>query len=284
MGASGKMYLKIIFLDIDNVANKGVFNYISMSHTLTKSCVLNLNKIIHETKAKVVISSSWRYMIEKGAITKLGFEYLLRTHGVTNEICIIGTTPLDEIISGRENQINYWLNEYNHQEPIESYVILDDDISEIDVNNPNFVVTKKGRGLTLKNSTKAIKILNQYDLNNRELLILKLLNDYNTKFNKEELTKLILHRLPFLLPEETSQDLYTKLINLNYINIINNNIVITESGKHKLEQHNTIQKLKKQNTCPQCNGEIIVDDVLGRCRGCCKQFIRSSFDNLWVIY
>lgn len=92
--------MKYCFLDIDGVlARKCDFNPVAQSNTLHRPCVDQLNRIIHETGAKVVLISAWRYMILTDQITLTGFAYLMRTHGCTDELEIIATTHLDETCS-----------------------------------------------------------------------------------------------------------------------------------------------------------------------------------------
>ena len=43
----------------------------------------------------MVLSSAWRYLILNGAMTLGGFHSLLRTHGVTKDLRIIGNLPED---------------------------------------------------------------------------------------------------------------------------------------------------------------------------------------------
>jgi len=112
---------KIIFLDIDGVLNNHVFDRIAGSSTILPVCVGQLNRIIHATGAAVVLSSAWRYMCLDGkefpaGMTLKGFEYMLRTHGVTQRISIIGHTEPDcDILSAQIVDIKsvggYWITD-----------------------------------------------------------------------------------------------------------------------------------------------------------------------------
>ena len=65
--------------------------------TIRPHCVQGLGKIMAEVRPKIVLSSSWRYLVYGGTISTLGFEYLLRTHGlpaIADQI--IGPTIPDE--------------------------------------------------------------------------------------------------------------------------------------------------------------------------------------------
>jgi hypothetical protein len=72
----------VLFLDIDGVLNDHEFNWGASSNTLKKECVDQLNRILDNTNCVIVLSTAWRYMIHRGAMTLVGFSYLLRTHGV----------------------------------------------------------------------------------------------------------------------------------------------------------------------------------------------------------
>lgn len=147
--------MKILFLDIDGVLNDHDFSDVSKSCSIKKSCVEQLNRIIITTQPSVVLSTAWRYMILGKAITTKGFEYMLRTHGVTSEINIIDITPSDEEIRTRGEQISAWLS--IHPE-IKKYAILDD--MEISGHDNNFVLVDGINGLTQIESDKVIEILN----------------------------------------------------------------------------------------------------------------------------
>lgn len=147
--------MKLIFLDIDGVLNGQEFNKTCGSNSINRECAEHLNAIIAATDAKIVLSSAWRYMIP-GAMRLVGFEYLLRTHGVNAENRLIGTTSRDEVVKDREDQISFWLAENGGGEGIESYVVLDD----MCVGKHPQVQTGEKVGLTEEDVAAAIRILN----------------------------------------------------------------------------------------------------------------------------
>ena len=163
--------MKVLFLDIDGVLNS------------EKSCKANgkklhndnphimhirwLNYIISKTQAKIVISSTWRNSAYYGQMGRF-----LEECGLIGEV--IAQTPKLDAFRGTE--IKTWLLEhkdkiikykdstwYSHKEPIESFVILDDDSDMIDM-SPALVLTNERFGLTKKTATEAIKILNHKSL------------------------------------------------------------------------------------------------------------------------
>ena len=85
--------MKILFLDCDGVLNSkrkfptGYFG-------IDPAGMFFLNHILDETKAQVVISSAWRYLVLGGSMTLEGMEYLFRTHGFGGKIIGRGRTIL----------------------------------------------------------------------------------------------------------------------------------------------------------------------------------------------
>lgn len=155
--------MKLIFLDIDGVCNNNQF-FLDFNKSGKKFHpddmidpvnVLQLNKIIAQTQAKIVVSSSWRVC---QSVERL--QNLLSRHGVLGEV--IDKTP-DFCIQSktRGEEIQSWLDEYNQNpegEDIESFVIIDD---ESDIHQKeNFVQTSMDTGLIELHVQLAIQILN----------------------------------------------------------------------------------------------------------------------------
>ena len=153
---------KIIFLDIDGVLNvipQGHDEYGSIFH---EHFVDNLRKIIDETNAKIVISSSWRMS---------GLEFMREMWSERNlPGDIVGITPVsyENLIRGYE--IQEWIDKYD----VKKYVIIDDDQDMLPHQLPFFVKTSEnsdhedrvdiGYGLTNICTEKVIKILNNPDI------------------------------------------------------------------------------------------------------------------------
>jgi hypothetical protein len=124
---------RIVFLDFDGVLNQGYdkkrgapsgFDY------SVPSCVLALNALTRAVPAKIVVSSSWR--IEHPIEELRG---VLRKWGVEGEV--IDVTPDLEDASGfpaaRIVEIRAFLDMCS--EPIESFVVLDDQDIRLDIDN-----------------------------------------------------------------------------------------------------------------------------------------------------
>lgn len=156
---------KYIFLDIDGVLNSEQY-YIEkpwpqrfeelkdkldehiafgIAHIDPKAVKL-LNRLVEETNAKIVVSSSWRGDYALQTIFSLA--------GIAEPI--YGETPRSEH-RWRGAEIETWLEE--RQEPYK-YVILDDDSDMLDTQRNNFIHTDWKVGLTEENVSKAIRILN----------------------------------------------------------------------------------------------------------------------------
>ena len=162
--------MKVIFLDFDGVLNlipQGHDDYGGIFHP---EFVDNLGRIIEETDAKLVISSSWRHM----GLERLRMMWEHR--GYPGEI--IDVTPdlrwrtkedameLNEVEYVRGDEIDSWLK--LHPE-VTNYVILDDDDDMLKSQRNNFVITSNninhpdcidiGYGLTRICTNDAIRIL-----------------------------------------------------------------------------------------------------------------------------
>lgn len=146
---------KIVFLDIDGVLNRHLYNEMSQSNDIDAECVANLNRVLNETDARIVLSSAWRYMLIGKAMSLVGFDYLLRTHGVVANR-LVGRTPADEEVTERGWQIHQWRKEHDHRG---RYVVIDDMDLHISPLHP-FVRTQGDVGLTDIDAGKAIGILN----------------------------------------------------------------------------------------------------------------------------
>lgn len=149
--------MKIIFLDIDGILNH---HDTKIPYGIERQCVQNLNNLIQNTKANIVLISSWRYFIIDGIMTLKGFELLLRSHGINCLNRIIGLTPPDDIIPERNDQIKLWLSAT--KEHIDSFVILDD-CEDFPDYIDNYIKIDGYFGLTNKHVENATKILNIYD-------------------------------------------------------------------------------------------------------------------------
>ena len=146
--------MRVIFLDIDGVL-------VTLASARKKrrpavadaSCVAALNFLVANTGAVLVITSAWRIgtPIEK-------FQPLFDSWGIKARV--FGSTGQRQDSRGIE--IAKWLKypapKFLEPEPVESFVILDDD-ADMGMLLPRLVQTNHLVGLTMSDAEQAIKIL-----------------------------------------------------------------------------------------------------------------------------
>ena len=162
---------KVLFLDIDGVLNTGWW-YSQMDKNTSKdkygyafdpNSVANLKRILDETGADIVISSSWKSF----GFTEL--EEMWQRRGLPGKL--IGITPnsvsdemllnadLDhmELFSIRGMEIKEWLTK--HGKHVSNYVIIDDMDNMLPEQQSHFVKTDPEIGITKENANQVIAIL-----------------------------------------------------------------------------------------------------------------------------
>jgi hypothetical protein len=169
--------MRVIFLDVDGVLNSERFGrtldeqHRQLGHHAVCECfrltrqidrvaVARLNRLIAETGAKIVVSSTWRKLLDPPELHRVLVE-----HGLVAEI--IGETPdgpndpemlaayghIDRVFRGHE--IDAWLGK--HPE-VESFVILDDN-SDMEMHKNRLVQTDCEEGLLDEHVDLAICVL-----------------------------------------------------------------------------------------------------------------------------
>lgn len=151
--------MKVVFLDIDGVLNcTESLRLVGKPRPFHRDSVAALNRILSETGAVIVVSSSWRY-----GQTLETLQEILRGEGVhpclvvdkTQEYETQGLWSLGCLPRGKE--IQNWIDA--HPELTE-YAILDDDNDVfVDTDPAHVVHTTFDRGLTDEHATRAIQIL-----------------------------------------------------------------------------------------------------------------------------
>lgn len=187
--------MKVIFLDFDGVLNsenwyRRRFKEIDTEDILGKYpfyefdplSIVELNRIIEQTEAKVVVSSSWRIGKSVEDLQKMldvvGF--IGKVIDTTPHFFAKGTDANDNKIGytiPRGCEIDWWLKEkgkfqrinwsyerqleYLENSLVKNYVILDDDSDMLYGQREHFVKTNLyGNGLAKQTADKAIEILN----------------------------------------------------------------------------------------------------------------------------
>ena len=166
---------KVLFLDIDGVLNTKYW-YTQMDKITPKdkygyafdpNAVANLKKILDETGADIVISSSWKCM----GLSQL--EEMWENRGLPGKI--IGITPnsvSDEMLLNadidnmelfhiRGTEIREWLRKNSKR--VSHYAILDDMDNMLPEQQDHFVWIDPDIGITDRNAVQAIMILNHLE-------------------------------------------------------------------------------------------------------------------------
>jgi hypothetical protein len=147
--------MKIIFLDFDGVMNPPNDVIVGVPNDITKTkfgpeAVKNLNFILEQTGAFIVVSSTWRQM----RFIKL--KELMFNNGIIPKR-VMSVTPMLRYQT-RGDEISQWLESHNCE--VESFVIIDDgdDMGHL---KEQLVQTDYKDALTLSDAHKAIEILNR---------------------------------------------------------------------------------------------------------------------------
>ena len=178
--------MKVIFLDFDGVIT------IPPKWYLNAGKIKWIKKIVDETDAKIVVSSSWRMDSVEETIDKMiGRPKRCPRNKMLYWLIdnLYDVTHTHKGLRGQE--IKDWLNERND---IENYVIIDDDGDFLDEQLYHFVQTNYEDGITETEAIRAIKVLNrQYFQNsmalNFELRFQHLLRCHNLPNKCEEIWK-----------------------------------------------------------------------------------------------
>ena len=147
--------MKIVFLDFDGVLNSE--KYLRASDltgvAINKEKLLLLKRVIDETGAKIVLTTSWRSHWDKEVCDETGIIINKLFFSVGLEI--FDKTPEPSL--RREEEIKAWLNSHSD---IENFVVLDDMMLGGKFLENHFVKTCAYRdGLSEEDAKNAIKIL-----------------------------------------------------------------------------------------------------------------------------
>lgn len=159
--------MKVIFLDVDGVLNDQTWLHLFMESEIDETRVARLAEIVKATDAKIVLSSSWRVLMDEpdeiGMRIWDDFVDKLRKFGLE----IYDRTPV--IGMDRPLEIKTWLDKHKGQ--IDTFISLDDDFDKTHYDKYNighylvktyFYGSKDGLlgGLQDYQVAKAIEILN----------------------------------------------------------------------------------------------------------------------------
>ena len=149
---------RVLVLDLDGVLNSRVFmwrNRATWNNSVPESMLdpaacARLERILVETGAVIVVSSSWRVDTSCEEI-----ETALRARGAPSAK-VIGATPRSWSGSKRGDEIQRWLDENG---PVETFAIVDDN-SDMAHLGGRFTQTSWDTGLLDKHARRIIAMLN----------------------------------------------------------------------------------------------------------------------------
>lgn len=154
---------KIIFLDFDGVLNSQLWYVKSKGYRgrddLDPDAIAILNSLILDTKASVVVTSTWRLgrTVEElqDILTRNGFlgEVISKTDSISGSGIVRGN-EIDRWLLDNPEKIGCYYSDFKH------YVIIDDDSDMLYRHRNNFILTDGYVGLTPTNVYKAKQILN----------------------------------------------------------------------------------------------------------------------------
>jgi len=162
--------MKVIFLDFDGVIT------IPPKWNIQADLIKNVKKIVDETGAKIVVSSSWRMNTVEETIDKMiGRPKRCPRNRMLNWFIDNLYDVTHTYRCSRGQEIKDWLDEHND---IENYVIIDDDNDMLDSQLYHFVQTNYEDGLTEVETKRAIKVINRLYFQNSMALNFKLRYEY----------------------------------------------------------------------------------------------------------
>ena len=154
--------MKIIFLDFDGVMDTSYYDHILSKEgkpgndeygaVFDPYCIQNLKRIIEETEADIVVSSSWKYMM-----SYQDFLNMWKDRELPGFITDVTPNPVDR--RKRGDEIDAWIEECKTEC---QYVIIDD----LEANNfnehqiPRLLIVNPFFGLDEETAERAIHILN----------------------------------------------------------------------------------------------------------------------------
>lgn len=158
---------KYIFLDFDGVLNTGnYYRDLEMHGKPTTDndgvlfdtrCVSHLNHVLEMTKAKIIVTSSWRFFL-----TMEQLKEMWKHRELSGELQDI--TPTNLIFSSEElhpkgMEINAWFSSKKLEQQHTSYVIIDDENLFLDSQQSHFVLTNPNTEITNEIAEQVIKLL-----------------------------------------------------------------------------------------------------------------------------
>ena len=155
--------MKVIFLDIDGVLNSGKYIkslgadlWDNPVNQMDPVAVARLNTITVATKAKIVVSSSWRLPFLTHPTPLPALQACMKSYGIAGDIIGMTCEKANAVRNRRGKEIQKWIND--NYSNIEKFVIIDDD-SDMGRLRVHQVLTKFEDGLQDFHADRIIEIL-----------------------------------------------------------------------------------------------------------------------------
>ena len=155
--------IKIIFLDFDGVMDTAYYDLVLTKEGLPEKdsygvvfdpdCVRNLQKIIDETGADIVVTSTWKYFM-----TYKDFLDMWEHRGLPGFVTDV--TPTLSAKNKRGDEIDAWLDEC----PAECQYVIIDDLDGSNFNDhqiPRLLVVNPFNGIDEEIAERAVALLHQ---------------------------------------------------------------------------------------------------------------------------
>ena len=160
---------KIVFLDFDGVLNTCMWEskipIEKYGYAFDPNAVANLAKIIEETGADIVVSSTWKFMgfsemQDMWEVRGLPGKIIdITPNTISDEVLLYADLEHMELTPIRGMEIKEWLETKGKK--VTHYVILDDMDSMLPEQKDHLVLTNPTVGITESDAFKAISILKQ---------------------------------------------------------------------------------------------------------------------------
>ena len=164
---------KILFLDIDGVlnterqhdrcVNEGIAPVDGFGYAFDPIAVANLKRIVKQTGAYIVISSSWKFwgldaMQQMWANRNLPGKVIdVTPNNMSDEMLLSVDLEYMDIPAGKGSEIKEWLSTKDHD--VIDYAILDDLPDMLPEQESHFVQTDPRVGITKDDADRIIEIL-----------------------------------------------------------------------------------------------------------------------------
>ena len=163
---------KILFLDFDGVLNTERWHkqvdenslQDKYGYAFDPGAVENLDKILNETGAEIVVSSSWKFMglakmQDMWKDRKLPGKVIgITPNSVSDEFLLNADLDNMDLMPIRGQEVKEWFT--LHGKDVSHYAILDDTYDVLKEQEPHFVCIDPNVGITKDDAEKAIAILN----------------------------------------------------------------------------------------------------------------------------